>query len=99
MRYKVERSEAWTQCEEPHPVRFSRKQRPEHWHGESFERRCAVDAWPDKMGYVCQPGTEHTYPVWDVVDTEEDRAVETCDSYQEAKQHADDLNLNDAAKA
>jgi len=93
--YVIQRDdEAVTMCEEPHPVRFSMKRRPEHEYGEPWERRWAVDRWPDARGYRCPGDQDHFYTVWTVYNgADEDEAnVGTFDEYREAVAACDDAN-------
>jgi|SRR5262245_34441975 len=94
-RYKVERTDdGETFCDDAHPVRFSRKNPPEHYPSEPWARRIAIDE--HKRGYLCPGNEPHGYTCWVVFDTVTDDNVETHDSYREAKVHADRLNEEEA---
>lgn len=88
--YVIQRQEADTFCEEPHPVRLGRN--PEHYSGEPSERAAAIRY--GKRGYLCPGGEAHTYPVWIVYDEDNDRASNAgvSDVYREAKDLRDRLN-------
>jgi hypothetical protein len=88
--FVIQRQEAETSCDEPHPIRLGRN--PEHYSGEPWQRADAIRA--GKRGYLCPGGETHLYPVWIVYDEDNDRASNAgaFDTFREAKDLRDRLN-------
>lgn len=78
----IRREEAETLCENPHPVRLSRK--ATHYFNEPWERRMAIDR--RARGYRCPGGEPHGYPIWVVCDKDDiNPHQEVCESRAEAE--------------
>lgn len=88
-RWEIQRGEAFTYCEDQHPVPLSRQ--PEHYQGEPPARREAINA--GRRGYLCPGGEPHPYPVWVVYDAADEGRSNAGEShiYREAKALRDKL--------
>lgn len=96
-RFKVERDdEAVTTCENPHPVRFSRKRPPQHEPGEPHERDQAIRY--GAKGYRCPGWRDHFYTVWFVVDTETEEQIGSFDTYRDAVAERDRCEAEESAR-
>lgn len=93
-RYEIQKQDAETFCDEPHPIRLGRS--PQHYPGEPWERTQAIR--DGKPGYLCPGGEVHLYPVWIVYDAEDDSSSNAgaFDVFREAKQLRDRLNEEQA---